>query len=105
MNQRKRKSKINKRLTGRPPKGNVSEPDIKEKNVVIGRGILRQTVNFFKKGLSREYFNGRVENTMFKGFTSSDSEFKKEVEDAIRAMKNSKTDDYESKADKILSNN
>ena len=32
---------------------------------------------------------------MFKGFTSSDSEFKKEVEDAIRAMKNSKTDDMQ----------
>ena len=81
------------------------DPNTKEKNVVLGRGIFRETVNFFKKEICKEYFKGRVETTMFKGFTSKDEEFKKEVEAAIKAMRDSKTGDYESRKQKVILEN
>ena len=57
---------------GRPPKGYVIQPDIKEKNASLSRGILRSFVRFFKRGLYKEYFKGKIVQSLFKGFDEDD---------------------------------
>lgn len=85
------------RSIGRPAEGGVMQPDLIEYDVSCRRGIFRSLINFYKRGTCNEFDNGRVWSNMFKGFTDEDEEFKYEIDKALKAFSNTRTDGYSSK--------